>query len=182
MLAGFDEIQQGLQLVQAAVAALRVVAAALQQGLEGLFLGDMVSQRAISKADVAISAGAASLGDIEGLPAPAQLPCGLLPEMLRLVFAPHTGAVGQIDVGAEGVRAVEREPLFTQPCGVLIAGTLAVVIVTFIRPACPHAVLAKGKRVGMAGQLQQGLPVLGAQPPQQELSNIAVCPAKRLIN
>ena len=62
MLAGFDEIQQGLQLVQAAVAALRVVAAALQQGLEGLFLGDMVSQRAISKADVAISAGAASLG------------------------------------------------------------------------------------------------------------------------
>ena len=99
MLACFDEIQQGLQLVQAAVAALRVVAAALQQGLEGLFLGDMVSQRAISKADVAISAGAASLGDIEGLPAQAQLPCGLLPEMLRLVFAPHTGAVGQIDAG-----------------------------------------------------------------------------------
>ncbi len=146
------------------------------------FSGTWSPQRAISKADVAISAGAASrrLGDIEGLPAPAQLPCGLLPEMLRLVFAPHTGAVSQIDVGAEGVRAVEREPLFTQPCGVLVAGTLAVVIVTFIRPACPYAVLAKGKRVGMAGQA--GSPGPRSSPPQQELPNIAVCPAKRLIN
>ena len=59
MLACFDEIQQGLQLVQAAVAALRVVAAALQQGLEGLFLGDMVSQRAISKACLLYTSDAA---------------------------------------------------------------------------------------------------------------------------